>query len=45
MEKGSKPAVKIQGTDGKITKILFSDIRDVVDHRRDNDRKPELETE
>jgi len=29
----SKPAVKILGTDGKITKILFADIKDMIDHR------------
>lgn len=29
----SKPAVKITGPDGKITKILFADIKDVIDHR------------
>lgn len=28
----SKPAVKITGPDGKITKILFADIKDVIDH-------------
>ena len=30
----SKPAVKILGADGKITKILFNDIKEVIDHRR-----------
>jgi hypothetical protein len=30
----SKPAVKILGSDGKIKKILFSDIKEVVDHGR-----------
>jgi hypothetical protein len=30
----SKPAVKITGPDGKITKILFADIKDVIDHRQ-----------
>lgn len=30
----SKPAVKILSSDGKITKVLFSDIKDVIDHRR-----------
>jgi hypothetical protein len=30
----SKPAVKIVGSDGKITKILFADIREMIDHRR-----------
>jgi hypothetical protein len=30
----SKPAVKITSSDGKITKILFADIKDVIDHRK-----------
>jgi len=30
----SKPAVKITSADGKITKILFADIQDVIDHRK-----------
>lgn len=30
----SKPAVKIQSSDGKITKVLFSEIKDVIDHRQ-----------
>lgn len=29
----SKPAVKIKSNDGKITKILFADIKDIVDRR------------
>jgi hypothetical protein len=29
----SKPAVKILGADGKITKILFAEIKDMIDHR------------
>lgn len=29
----SKPAVKIMGADGRITKILFSDISELIDHR------------
>jgi hypothetical protein len=29
----SKPAVKILGTDGKITKILFNDIAQLIDRR------------
>ncbi len=29
----SKPAVKIIGSDGKITKILFADIKEMIDHR------------
>ena len=28
----SKPAVKILGGDGTITKVLFADIKDIVDH-------------
>ncbi len=28
----SKPAVKIRGADGKITKILFSEIEELIDH-------------
>jgi hypothetical protein len=28
----SKPAVKIRTADGRITKILFSDIREMIDH-------------
>ena len=28
----SKPAVKIRGTDGKVTKILFSEIQELIDH-------------
>lgn len=30
----SKPAVKIRDSDGKITKILFSDIREIIDHKK-----------
>lgn len=30
----SKPAVKITGPDGRITKILFADIKDVIDHTK-----------
>ena len=29
----SKPAVKIRGADGTITKILFSDIKEMIDHK------------
>ena len=28
----SKPAVKILGGDGSITKVLFADIKEIVDH-------------
>ncbi len=31
----SKPAVKITGPDGRITKILFADIKDLIDHRKE----------
>ncbi|MGE0103192.1 MAG: hypothetical protein AB7H86_02070 [Blastocatellales bacterium] len=30
----SKPAVKIRDAEGKITKILFSDIREIIDHKK-----------
>lgn len=30
----SKPAVKILGTDGRITKILFNDIAELIDRRQ-----------
>lgn len=30
----SKPAVKIRDAEGKITKILFSDIREIIDHKQ-----------
>lgn len=30
----SKPAVKIIGNDGKITKVLFADIKEMIDHRQ-----------
>lgn len=30
----SKPAVKIIGGDGKITKVLFADIKELIDHQR-----------
>jgi hypothetical protein len=30
----SKPAVKLRGRDGKVTKILFSDIKEMIDHRQ-----------
>jgi hypothetical protein len=28
----SKPAVKLRTADGKVTKILFSEIQDLIDH-------------
>jgi len=31
----SKPAVKILGADGTITKVLFADIKDIVDHEKE----------
>ncbi|MBK6796433.1 MAG: hypothetical protein IPG76_06490 [Acidobacteria bacterium] len=30
----SKPAVKILGQDGKVAKILFSDIKEMIDHAK-----------
>jgi hypothetical protein len=30
----SKPAVKLRSQDGKVTKILFSDIKEMIDHRQ-----------
>ncbi len=30
----SKPAVKVLGADGKITKILFADIKEMVNHKK-----------
>lgn len=32
----SKPAVKVLGADGQITKILFADIKEIIDHRAAN---------
>jgi hypothetical protein len=29
----SKPAVKILGPDGKITKVLFADIQEIINHQ------------
>jgi hypothetical protein len=29
----SKPAVKILGPDGMITKVLFSDIKEILNHK------------
>jgi hypothetical protein len=31
----SKPAVKLIGSDGSKVKILFSDIKELIDHRRE----------
>lgn len=31
----SKPAVKLIGADGSKVKILFSDIKELIDHRRE----------
>jgi hypothetical protein len=33
----SKPAVKIRGQDGKIRKILFSEIRELIDHKKSDE--------
>jgi hypothetical protein len=30
----SKPAVKIRGQDGKIKKVLFSEIKELIDHKK-----------
>jgi hypothetical protein len=30
----SKPAVKILGNDGKITKVLFADIKEIINHQQ-----------
>lgn len=30
----SKPAVKIRSPDGKVAKILFADIKEMIDHRQ-----------
>jgi hypothetical protein len=30
----SKPAVKLLGSDGKIHKILFSDIKEIINHQK-----------
>ena len=30
----SKPAVKILGNDGKITKVLFADIKEMINHKK-----------
>jgi hypothetical protein len=32
----SKPAVKILGSNGKITKILFSEIKEMIDHKENS---------
>ena len=29
----SKPAVKIKGSDGKIRKVLFTEIKEIIDHQ------------
>ena len=34
----SKPAVKIKGSDGKIRKVLFTEIKEVIDHEAGNRR-------
>jgi len=35
----SKPAVKIKGSDGKIRKVLFNEIKEVIDHDAGSRRK------
>lgn len=35
----SKPAVKIKGADGKIRKVLFTEIKEVIDHEAGSRRK------
>jgi len=35
----SKPAVKILCADGTITKVLFADIKDIVDHEKETAKK------
>lgn len=32
----SKPAVKILGADGTINKILFADIKEIINHKKGN---------
>jgi hypothetical protein len=33
----SKPAVKIRGQDGKIKKVLFSEIKELIDHKKSDE--------
>ena len=33
----SKPAVKILGQDGKIKKVLFSEIKELIDHKKNDE--------
>ena len=33
----SKPAVKIRGQDGKIRKVLFSEIKEIIDHEKSDE--------
>jgi hypothetical protein len=33
----SKPAVKIRGQDGKIRKVLFSEIKELIDHKKSDE--------
>jgi hypothetical protein len=33
----SKPAVKIRGQDGKIRKVLFSNIKELIDHKKSDE--------
>jgi hypothetical protein len=36
----SKPAVKIRGQDGKIRKVLFSEIKELIDHKKSDGQTP-----
>jgi hypothetical protein len=39
----SKPAVKVLGADGQITKILFADIKEIIDHRTTEKGEPQTD--
>lgn len=41
----SKPAVKVLGPDGQITKILFADIKEIIDHRAVNKGEQRIDNE
>ena len=36
----SKPAVKILGDDGEITKVLFTDIKEIINHQTGRQARP-----